>query len=136
MPPTSQTPRVAIFNGFRLHDGRRAGFCWGGRAQCVAGHRLVLRDVLLTDTIVTCQHRTTDRQGPCGIRQYVKRWLDADQLEAWLVVEVTDDHVRMMRDQPMRFMQKLSILDCVLPGVDIDFDPSQRNNGNGGTHGT
>jgi hypothetical protein len=38
-----------------------------------------------------------------------------------MVVEVTDDHVRRMREHPMIFLERMSLLACVLPGVDLDL---------------
>ena len=39
----------------------------------------------------------------------------------WLAVEVTDAHVRAMRERPMIFLERMSLLACVLPGVDLDL---------------
>lgn len=114
-----------VTSGFRLTDGRRGGFCWEDKPRCIEGHRLTLRSGLAvtTDVIVRCHHRAgrQDAQA-CNLRLYVARIPWEPQHTAWLVVEVSDDHVRRMRDAGAQtFLHRLQLLDVVLPGVELDL---------------
>jgi hypothetical protein len=131
-----RTSAPMLYNGFRLHDGRRAGFCVGPQPRCVVEERphvLRPRDLIISDTITTCQHRPDSRHAPCGVRLYVARLafggsprIDGSGELTWIVVEVTDDFVREMHQRPMQsFGEKLELLRCVLPGLEINL-PVQR----------
>lgn len=126
-------PALQQFTAFVLRDGRRAGLCWDEKPRCVHGHRLKtrdpqqLRDVRL-DALLTCIHRGDRNAAPCDTRQYVALNTFGGSANVkgtgerfWLVVEVTDEHVRHMRAQPMIFLERMSLLSCVLPGVDMDL---------------
>lgn len=115
--PSSYTPDGAplILYGFQLADGRRGGFCWTGKPRCVhpspdgSSHALRLREPVLTEAIGTCRS--------CGTRVYARRFPD----DLLLVVEITDALVRRMASAPLHPLEHLSILRCVLPGVEIDL---------------
>lgn len=128
-PPYTMALKPVPFSGFTLSDGRRGGFCWGERPRCTnpvpgpEGHRLKPREPVLTEAIVTCRHRVRHGAQECGVMHYVRRFpQDRDEDLLWLVVEVTPDHVRRLKDQPkMLFLERMQIIGCVLPGVDV-FD--------------
>lgn len=126
-------PPLHQFTAFVVRDGRRAGFCWDEKPRCIHGHRLKtkdpqqLRDVR-HDTVVTCTHRESRDAEPCNTRQYValatfggSATMKGSGERFWFVVEVTDEHVKRMREQPMIFLERMSLLDCVLPGVARDL---------------
>lgn len=113
-------PRPA-FAAFVLGDGRRAGFCWDAKPRCVLGHRIDEDDAPLTEGITRCLYRAHRGAAPCGVRLYLGRVALATGEHAFLVVEVTRSLVRELRARPMLELERLSILRCVLPGVEIDL---------------
>ena len=101
---------------------------WVAKPRCIGGHHLKTRDPqqlrnVTYDALVTCVHQERREAPACGTRQYVslntfggsaavrgtgERW--------WLVVEVTDTHVRATRERPMIFLGRMTLLACVPPG--------------------
>lgn len=115
-----------------LSDGRRAGFCWGEKPRCLnqhpRAHRLGLKQAVLTEAIVTCHHRAERGGSECDTLQYVRRWARTpDEAPCWFVVEITKEHVRRLTQGPMLFLETMTILGCVLPGVDLDVGISAFN---------
>jgi len=131
-------PRVPVrmFSGFTLADGRRGGVCWDQKPRCPAvsagtGSRPATRSSCATSPptpwSLACTRTGATRPsagsdstvslntfgGSAAVRGTGERW--------WLAVEVTDAHVRAMRERPMIFLERMSLLACVLPGVDLDL---------------
>lgn len=116
------------FSGFVLADGRRGGVCWDEKPRCIHPHRLRTREPVLTEAITTCQHRKDRGAEPCGAQLYVALLTFGGSAavrgageRAWLVVEITSDHVQRMRREPMIFLERMAILGVALPGVEIDI---------------
>lgn len=105
--------------GLITADGRRAGFCWGGKLRCPDGHDMKPREPVLTEAVATCRHKDRQDAPPCGLRVYARRVGEG----ALFVVEITDALVRAIHHEDGRiFLETLSILRCVLPGVrDLDL---------------
>jgi hypothetical protein len=121
--------RRPSFTGFVLSDGRRGGMCWDEKPRCVEPHRLITkqREPILTEAITTCQYRAHTESTPCGVRLYVAQLTFGGSAavrgtgeRAWLVVELTPEHVERMRREPMIFLERMVILGVALPGVEID----------------
>lgn len=128
MAPTPARPAHVKFSGFVLSDGRRGGICWDEKPRCVGAHRLRTREPVLTEAITTCQHRDGRGLEPCGLQLYVAQMTFGGSAEirgagerAWLVVEITREHVERMKREPMIFLERMIILGVALPGVDLDI---------------
>lgn len=123
-------PRLLPFSGFVLNDGRRGGICWDEKPRCVTGHRLVpkrQRDLPITEGIVTCIHRESREAQPCDVQQWAQLLtaggsarVQGSGERAWLVVEITREHIDRMRREPMIFLERMVVLGVALPGVDLD----------------
>jgi hypothetical protein len=81
---------------------------------------------VITEGIARCHHRPSDRQAPCNVRLYIARLQFAGGSFGsgtgelvWMTVEVTDEHVARMRRGPLSFFEKMQLIQCVLPTVDI-----------------
>lgn len=109
------------FAAFTLGDGRRAGFCWDEKPRCVLGHRLDENDGPVTEGITRCLHRETRGGPPCGLRLYLCRLSFATGERAYLVVEISRSLILEMKRRPLLELERLSVLRCVLPGVEIDL---------------
>jgi hypothetical protein len=120
------------FRGFLLRDGRRAGFCWDERPRCVNvfGGRphLLTKLPLISDSVMRCTHRPAPAHGECDAHLYVallhfggSAHVQGEGQRMWLVVETTNEHVHQLRTRPMILLEKLALLDCVLPGVTDDL---------------
>lgn len=132
--PSTSRPQQPRFSGFVLSDGRRGGICWDEKPRCVnpdpKPHRPRLREPVITEGIGTCHHRA-DRGAPeCGTRLYIAQLTFGGSAvvrgageRAWLVVEITDDHIRRMKSEPMIFLERMVILGVALPGVELDILP-------------
>ncbi|MDB4906377.1 MAG: hypothetical protein JWO05_1161 [Gemmatimonadetes bacterium] len=120
LPPEKLT-ELAKFTGGVTSDGRRFGFCSAARPLCVRPHRVSTGDTLITDTVVRCRHQTSSTAPQCGLRLYVAVVPFPGPERVWMVVEVTDALVRRLQEDPMTFLEKMSVLGFVLPGVDIDL---------------
>lgn len=128
--PTSmphQSKPLPKFAPLVTADGRRAGWCWGDKPRCTNpephAHRLRTKIHILSEAIVECENRH-DRGGPtCGVRLYVRKVPRLTKSEAlcWFVCEVTPEHVERMKREPMLFLETMTILGCVLPGVELDI---------------
>lgn len=122
----------STFTGFFLRDGRRGGFCWDEKPRCVnvfggEPHRLKTKGPVIADLITRCEHRPASKQGECGARLYVALLTFGGSAKAqgrgerlWLVVEVTAPQIQRISTEPMILLEKLSLLNCVLPGVASD----------------
>jgi hypothetical protein len=118
------------FSGFVLSDGRRGGICWDEKPRCIHDHLLVpkQKEPILTEAITTCVHRPTRDSAPCGVRLYAallsfggSAAVRGKGERAWIIVEITPDHVERMRREPMIFLERMVILGVALPGVEIDL---------------
>jgi hypothetical protein len=125
------------FSGFRLTDGRRGGFVWDEKPFCVnvlgdRPHRLLTRDnVVLNDTVASCHFRPARGTSHCGATLYIAQMTFGGSARAqgsgeraWLVVEITREHIERMRRQPMLMLERLHLIGVALPGVDLHFPPS------------
>lgn len=129
--PTALHARTPRYAPLVTHDGRRAGWSWDRVPRCVGhaleadGHALRTRQPLpLTDGIVRCVHQASRGEPPCNRVQYVALMrLGAGEHEerVWWSVEITDAHLKRMRDEPMIFLQRMTLLACALPGVVLDL---------------
>lgn len=129
MAPTP-APRDPKFSGFVLSDGRRGGICWDEKPRCVnviKPHRLKLREPVITEAIGACQHRIDRHSEPCGTTLYVAQMTFGGSAivrgtgeRAWLVVEITREHIERMKREPMIFLERMIILGVALPGVELD----------------
>lgn len=117
------SPPRAPFTAFVLYDGRRAGFCWDEKPRCVHGHRIDADEAPMTEGITRCKHRTGRDAPPCGVRVYLSRIRFSTGEWAYFVVEITRSYLLRMKSErrPMLALERLSILACVLPGVEIDL---------------
>lgn len=119
------------FSGFVLADGRRGGLAWGHKPRCVKGnpttHLLCHPGVrILTDSLVTCRHRSGRSGTICGAELYVRRFpRTKDEAQVWLVVETSPAHVQRMLREPMIFLERMVILGVALPGVEFDIEQSE-----------
>jgi hypothetical protein len=123
-PSSDRTP----FSAFTLADGRRAGFSWDAKPRCIHGHRIPDDEAPITEGIITCRHRGGRREPECGVRIYLvlltfggSAAVQGTGERAYLVVEVTRSLVLQMKQRPMLTLERLSVLACVLPGVDVDL---------------
>lgn len=121
-----QPEALARWTGFVTKDGRRGGFSAGVRPICVDTHFVKTDEHVITEGIARCKHRSGDRQLACGVRLYIARLqfggstvLGSGGELLWITVEVTDEHVERMKRAPMLFTEKMQLIGCVLPGVDI-----------------
>lgn len=119
--PIYEPSHQVAFSAFRLADGRRAGFCWDEKPRCVNGHRIDEHDAPVTEGITRCMHREQRGGPPCGLRLYLCRLPFATGERAYLVVEITRSLILAMKGRPLLELERLSILRCVLPGVEIDL---------------
>lgn len=126
--PPDYRPPLTRFRGFVLADGRRAGLSTGERPMCLAGHQLHTGSggLLISDTVTTCTWKPAEGQARCGTQLYVARLSFGGSAEypeqgetVWLAIEVTPAFLAQVKRRPLTFLQKLSILACVLPGADI-----------------
>jgi hypothetical protein len=126
-------PSLSQFTGVITRDGRRAGFCWDEKPRCVHGHRLKTRDPeqlrnLRQDDVVKCIHRGARDAAPCDTRQHVSlgtfggsATMKGSGERFWFVVQVLDQHLRRIREEPMIFLERMVMLSCALPNVDHDM---------------
>lgn len=127
--------QIAAFAPLKTFDGRGAGWHWGERPRCISAapteHRLGIpkqKRPVLTETIITCEFRI-DRGAPvCGTQQYIRRIprMTKHSPHEWFSCEVTVDHIRRLSQEPMTFLETMTILGCVLPGVEFDLPRCRR----------
>lgn len=109
-----------------LPDGRRGGLCWDEKPRCPFDHRLMTKAPILDDGIVTCTHRHYPAP-ECGAKLYVACFTFGGSAavrgsgeRAWLVVEVTREHIERMIREPMIFLERAIVLGLTVPGVEVD----------------
>lgn len=126
------------FAGLITSDGRRAGVTWDERPMCVnvigdRPHRLMTRDqVVISDTIATCVHRPARGTDRCNVQLYIVQMtfggsarVQGSGERAWLVVEITRQHIERMRREPMLILERLHLIGVALPGTDLYFPPAE-----------
>lgn len=113
------TPRPKLTGVMTTADGRTAGYCWSAKPRCVHPHTLRVKS-FVTDTITTCQSRPRRGATPCCALVYVRK-LRIDSATVWFVCEITDAHVERLRGEHMTFLEIMTVLGCVLPGVEMDL---------------
>lgn len=119
------------FAPLRTADGRIAGWCWGRKPICTNRrpelHRLEVprqKKPILTESIFSCEWHADYGKPACGSQLYVRRIprFDKHQPQEWFVCEVTQDHInKLSRGDPKSFLETMTILGCVLPGVEFDL---------------
>jgi hypothetical protein len=129
-PPDAATagarkPRLASL--VTLPDGRRVGVCWDEKPRCVTGHRFHTKDPkrvrqVRIDLLEPCHHRPY-KEGPlCGVLQLATLCsIPGTGERFWISVELTDAHRERLLKEPMIFLQRMALLGCALPGVEIDL---------------
>jgi len=125
--PMSHSQPAPRFVGLVSEHGLRAGLCWGDKPRCVnpspMPHRLHVKTPILTEGFATCGFRT-DRGAPrCDTMVVVRRINRLTRAEAqlWFVCEVTEEHVKRLKQGPLLPIEMYTILGCALPGVEYDL---------------